>query len=152
MTFSQVVKRTTSIRNHLRPGLKALKRADRGRVTCDSGRLRGSVDVDAALRKAFPTAARWDYAIGIKARTDDFVVWLEVHPASSHHVGEVVNKVQWLQYWLQTTARELDGLPRCFCWVATSKVSFNQASPQARQIAAAGLRFPAKHIDLAALV
>jgi hypothetical protein len=110
------------------------------------------VDIDAALRDEFPNAARWDYAIGIKAHTDDFVAWLEVHPASSRHVNEVIEKLLWLKDWLQTSAAELDALPRRFHWVASGAVSFDRASPQAKRIAQAGLRFPAKHIDLAALV
>jgi hypothetical protein len=118
MTFSEPVTKTPSIRNHLKPGLKALKGRDRDRIGCESRLLRGSVDVDAALRDAFPNAARWDYAIGIKRNAHDSVVWLEVHPASSRHIDDVLNKLR----------------------------------PQARRIAAAGLRFPVKHVDLDALV
>jgi hypothetical protein len=152
MTFSEAVTKTPSIRNHLKPGPKALKGRDRGRISCESRLLRGSVDVDAALRDAFPNAARWDYAIGIKRNAHDSVVWLEVHPASSRHIDDVLNKLRWLKQWLGTSAKELDRLPRRFCWVTTSTVSFNSASPQARRIAEAGLRFPVKHVDLDALV
>lgn len=152
MTFAEAVDLTSSIRGHLKAGLKALKSSDKDRVSGSGRLLSGSVDIDAALRDEFPNAARWDYGIGIKAHSDDFVAWLEVHPASSHHVDEVISKLLWLKGWLQTCAVELDRLPRRFYWVATGAVSFDRASPQAKRIAQAGLRFPAKHINLDALV
>lgn len=137
-----------SIRDHLKNGLKALRAAHRGQVTCDGRRLRGSVDIDSALRVLLPNNKRWDYAVGVKTRQQDSVVWLEVHPASSLHVDEVLGKLRWLQQWLETSAPDLGGLPSCFCWIATGTVSFDRGSPQARRIAQAGLRFPVKHAHL----
>src|SRR5437899_523168 len=48
MTFSEALSRTPSIRDHLKNGLKALRKTHRRLVTCDGRRLRGSVDVDTA--------------------------------------------------------------------------------------------------------
>src|SRR5438105_14900063 len=105
MTFSEAVSCTPSIRDHLKSGLKALRKADRGRVRCESSHLLGSVDIDSALRKLHPNDARWDYAVRISAtRHLDSVVWLEVHPASSLHIDEVLDKLQWLRQWLGATA------------------------------------------------
>ena len=149
MTFVEAVNSTPSIRAHLKSGLKALRNMDRGRVSCDGRRLRGSVDIDGALRRFHPNAPRWDYAVGFgKARQQDSVAWLEVHPASSLHIGEVLRKLHWLKLWLTNEASELNRLPLCFCWIATGTISFGRGSPQARRIAQAGLRFPVKHADL----
>jgi hypothetical protein len=116
MTFIEAVNRTPSIRDHLKHGLRALKNADRGRVSCDGRRLRGSVDIDSALRVLLPNEKRWDYAIGLaNAGQQDSVLWLEVHSASSLHVDEVLSKLRWLRDWLGTSATEMDRLPRRFC-------------------------------------
>lgn len=148
MTFSQAVARTSSVGEYLKPGLRALKGVDRARITCDGRRLRGSIDIDEALRELLPNDARWDYAVGVQRGRQDLVAWIEVHPASSLHVGEVVSKVHWLRQWLGTSAPALNELPRHFCWIATGTVAFNRASPQARRLAQIGLRFPVKQINL----
>jgi hypothetical protein len=92
--------------------------------------------------------ARWDYAVGVHKSGSDRVVWIEVHSASSHHVDEVLSKLRWLLQWLANSATALNELPRRFCWIATGTVSINRGSPQARRLAAMGLRFPAKHVDV----
>src|ERR1035438_9784796 len=146
MTFPAAVNRTAAIRDHLKGGLRALKKADGSRVSCSGGLLRGSVDLDHALRNLAPNEARWDYAIGVKkTRQQDAVVWLEVHPASSLHVDEMLDKLRWLRQWLGTSAPALERLPRRFCWVSTGTVSFGRGSPQAKKVALAGLRHPVKH-------
>src|SRR5258705_10742183 len=114
MTFLKAVNSTPSIREHLKKGLQALKRAGRSQVKCDGRCLRGSVDIDSAVRHLHPNDARWDYAVGVgRARQQDSVVWLEVHPASSSHVDEVLAKLRWLRHWL-------GGLQNWFDWPAFS--------------------------------
>jgi hypothetical protein len=148
MTFPKAVNSTPSIRGHLKSGLKALRRADRGRVSCDGCHLRGSVDLDGCLRDLHPNDARWDYAVGLARGQQDSVVWIEVHPASSLHVDEVLGKLAWLKRWLRASAPELNRLGGRFCWITTGTVSFGPGSPQARRVAQAGLRFPTKHANL----
>lgn len=149
MTFLEAVKKTTSIEKELKVGLKALKKSDRNRVSCKDPSLRGSVDIDSALRILHPSAARWDYVVGIgRSRQQDSAIWIEVHPASSLHINEVLSKLRWLEQWLDSSALELNQLPRSFCWIATGTVSFSRASPQAKKIAKAGLRFPVKRLNL----
>ena len=148
MTFVEAVEGTRSIRAFLKPGLQALTAADRARITCDGRTLRGSVHIDHALAAILPNDPRWDYAVGLVQAQQDQVFWLEVHPASSLHVDEVLRKARWLLQWLSTTAPALNALPRHLCWIATGTVSFSRASPQARRLAQHGVRFPVKHADL----
>jgi len=140
MKFHEAVKSTPSIGGHLKSGLKALKNADRGRVSCDGRHLRGSVDIDSALRGLYPDDARWDYAVGLVGREHDSVAWLEVHPASSLHVDEALSELRWLVHWLEMSAPELKILPRRFCWIATGTISFSRSSAQARKVAREGGR------------
>jgi len=112
--------------------------------------LRGSVDLDDALEAARPHDSRWDYAIGIRRHGSqhESVVWLEVHPASSRHIDEVLRKLQWLRNWLETDAPYLRAMPGEFRWVATGTVAFRRGSREEKRIAERGLRFPAKHLHL----
>jgi hypothetical protein len=111
------------------------------------------VDIDSALRRIYPNAARWDYLVGIRGpRQQDSAVWLEVHPASSSHIGEVLSKLQWLKQWLAASAPELNQLRPRFCWVAAGTVSFRRGSQEEKRIAEVGLRFPVKHLNLESLV
>ena len=150
MNFRQAVAATPAIRDQLQNGLRAVRNVDRGRLRCSAtNRLRGSVDVDEALRAHCPNDPRWDYAIGMSyPREADHVVWLEVHPASSGHIAGIMGKLQWLKCWLATDAKALRQLRPHFCWVATRAISFRRGGKEEKMIAQQGLRFPTKHLNL----
>jgi hypothetical protein len=78
------------------------------------------------------------------------VLWVEVHPASSLHVDDVLAKLRWLRMWLAGHAPELGRMPRRFHWVATGGIAFARGSPQARRIAQHGVSFPVKLLELTA--
>jgi hypothetical protein len=151
MRFRDAVERTPVIRGRYRDGLQALSAADRRRVSCREPRkrLRGSVNLDDAFRPAKPNSLRWDYAIGIRggARADD-VAYVEVHPASSGHVDEMLRKLGWLKTWLAGAGAPLGSLPRRYFWVASGSVALRKGSPQALRIAQQGLQFPTEHLNL----
>jgi hypothetical protein len=150
MRFRDAVHQAALIRERLRDGLQAVRAVHRGQLSCsNTRRIRGSVSLDDALRIAYPQAARWDYAIGIRQSSKtDVVVWLEVHPASSLHVDEVLNKLAWLRAWLRSDAPQLGHLPALYCRVATGKIAFRRGSGAEKRIAQKGLRFPVKQLDL----
>jgi len=150
MRFREAVEGTAAIRGHYREGLQGVLNVDRSRLHCSAPRrLCGSVDLDDALRLAHPKEPRWDYAIGIRGSVEnDTVVWVEVHPASSRHVEEVLRKLQWLEDWLRYDAPAMGRLPRHFRWIATGTVSFRHGSREEKKIAQRGLRFPVKQLDL----
>jgi len=150
MTFQSAVESTAPVRDHFRAGLQGLRKADRGRLRYTSPRrLRGSVNVDQALRGSYPNDPRWDYAIGIRrdGRSDE-AVWAEVHAASSLHVNELLAKLQWLRRWLVRSAPQLGALRGHFCWIATGSVSFRRGSQEEKKISQAGLRFPVRQLDI----
>jgi hypothetical protein len=109
--------------------------------------LTGSINVDEAMHDAHPQASRWDYGVGIN-KNNERVVWVEVHPASSSHVRDMINKVRWLRGWLNSEAPLLDALPRHFVWVASGKVSLPPTGPQLRQLAAAGIAPPRERVTV----
>ena len=133
------------------PGLQALTTADKRRISCAKPRqLTGSVHVDEALRNIYPNEHRWDYAIGLRLTNErDRVFWVEVHPANSRHVGEVVNKATWLRQWLRNNAPQLNRMTQnhpVLFWVSTGRISLPKGSPQARRLAEVGVAFPKRRL------
>lgn len=151
MTFEEAVAGTPSVAAHYRKGLQALSATDAARIQCaNTRRLTGSVNVDAALQAIQPNASRWDYGIGLRRRNKEVAVWVEVHPASSRHLKDMLNKLQWLKNWLNKQAPKLRALTHGdFYWVSTdATVVITPNSPQAKQLAAAGLRGPMRVLKL----
>jgi hypothetical protein len=74
-----------------------------------------------------------------------------VHPASSHHVDDVIAKVRWLRAWLASDAREIRKLPATFVWVASGAVALPATSPRRRRIADQGIHFAGKRCEVDAL-
>ena len=137
---------------HYRPGLQALATGDAARIQCDNPRrLTGSVNVDGALQAAEPNVSRWDYGIGLRRKSAESAIWVEVHPASSTSITDMLNKLQWLRDWLRSQAPALAALTQSdYYWVSTdATIAITPNSPQARRLAAAGLRGPMRVLKLA---
>lgn len=150
MTFKESVRATKQLTNAYRRGLQALRESDRNRLSCATPRrLRGSIDLDSHLAATQLQATRWDYGIGLRHDdTKDRVIWLEVHPASSGHVSEILDKLRWLRDWLRDSAPRLNALPREFVWVSSGPVHLQQGSRQARILASNGMRHPVSHLRI----
>lgn len=107
--------------------------------------------MDTTLATAHPNASRWDYGIGQVSGSEEEAIWVEVHPANSNHVTEVIRKAKWLKGWLRTNAPGLFVMTRKangYVWLATGSVSLQQGSRQARQLAMAGVAFPQPRLRL----
>jgi hypothetical protein len=150
MRFQEAVASSNDVRDSYRPGLQALLERDRNRLTFKNTRkITGSLNLDAAVAQLCPNAARWDYGIGIKkTETTDKAIWVEVHPADAHQVQKMIEKRAWLRNWLENRAPDLMALTQGdspYVWVASSGVSFQQTSPQAKRLALEGITFPREH-------
>lgn len=108
----------------------------------------GSVNLDEALSGSHSQERRWDYGIGIPGSPGESVVWIEVHPASSRHVRDVLDKLSWLKGWLDSSAPRLRELPAKYVWVASGKVAIPRNSPQRRRLSARGLHFAGRRYEL----
>lgn len=152
MGFKTTVATVTALRDHYREGLQALSGVDRGRIrVATARRLTGSVCVEGALRHSCPNEPLWDYGIGHRGTGGDHAIWIEVHPASSHHVAPMIAKVRWLRNWLCQHAPALLRMTRDregFVWLSSGGVSLQRGSRQARQLAMAGVSFPRKILNL----
>jgi len=150
MTFEDAVTATSGLEHAYRPGLRALRGRDRQRIRCENPtKLAGSVDLDGALADSLPNDPRWDYGIAVRGRgKHDFVNWVEVHPASSSHIDDVLSKLAWLKQWLDSSAPSLDKLPRKYLWLASGRVAIGRGSPQRKRLASQGIRLVGQRLRL----
>lgn len=142
MTFQAAVRAIPEIQDAWKAGLQALRPADRQRIVARATRqLRGSVDLDSALRDAYPNAQRWDYGIAIRpTKSVETILWVEIHPATDGEIRTVLAKLAWIKEWLRNCAPSIDAFRREFIWISSGNTSFTQRSPQAKRMAQAGLR------------
>ena len=119
--------------------------------------MTGSLDLDSALVREprHADAPRRDYGIGYRPRRgDERAIRVEVHPASTSNVAEVLAKLDWLRRWLSDEAPRLGamtgtaGAPKSFVRVAVGGVRIQRGSPQARRLSAAGLDMPRQRLSL----
>ncbi len=151
MTFKSAVENTPGLEGEWRAGLQSLSGADREHIGAeDTRQLRGSVNLDAALKNSHRDDPRWDYAVGHKPinRSGEVVYWIEIHPAGSAHVGAVLAKLAWLKHWLGRSAADLNALPKVFLWVSSGRTSFTARAPQVRRLAQAGLRHAGRFFSI----
>jgi len=143
MKFENAVRATVEIGACYEPGLRAVAGAYRTKLLASRTqcRWRGSVDIDAALAARCPNDPRWDYAVGFGYdRRPDGVAYVEVHPATSDHVDDVIRKKNWLTTWIARCAPALRSLTvGGFHWVSTDGVHIHPGSPQSRKLALCGI-------------
>ena len=149
MTFREAVQVTPRIAAAYRPGLRALRGADRQKVSALRPRaLSGSIDLDGALENAYPDANRWDYGIGIRQAGGEKVYWAEVHPGRDGEIGLVLEKLNWLKAWLRDSGVPLNNLQREFVWISSGATAITPNSPRLRGLAAQGLIFKGRHFRI----
>lgn len=131
--FKNAVSECDEIRNVFKSGLSALGRNSASVIVEDTNQLNGSVDIDSAVKEIRPNDARWDYTFGYKGNA----YFLEVHPADTKNVDEMIKKVKWLKDWLTSVAPDLKHLHKCgvFHWIPSGRVNILPSSSQHRKIA-----------------
>lgn len=151
MSFKSAVEKTPQLEDAWQPGLQALRAEDKPHIHPEEPqRLRGSVDIDAALQKAEPNANRWDFAIAYQHSNepDEFLYWVELHSASDSQVKVVIRKAVWLLDWLRNGGKSLNSFKREIIWISSGATSFTRAAPQRRQMAQVGLVHRGSHLQI----
>lgn len=131
--FKHAVESTPEISTGFRNGLAALG-ANSEKVSVDNTRkLNGSVDIDSCTAQLHPNEARWDYALGYENKA----YFLEVHPANTSNVQEMINKANWLKQWLCKNAPNLQSImaENTFYWVPSGKYAIDRRSSQYKKLA-----------------
>jgi hypothetical protein len=151
VSFKEAVEQTPHLANAWKPGLQALRARDRPHIQPqDSRRLRGSVDIDEALRAADPDANRWDFGIAHQHanRADEFVYWVELHTANDAEVKIVLQKALWLRQWLAGDGHRLRLFEREIIWLSSGATTFTLNAPQRKQMAEVGLMHKGSHLRI----
>lgn len=114
----------------------------------DARRLDGSLNIDEETNMLYPNESRWDYAVGY----DGKVYYVEVHPANTSNVEEVMKKKLWLDKWLKEKAPSMSALkagsPK-YQWAATEAgVHVSPQSMYARRLSQRGIEKPKRPVVL----
>lgn len=136
--FYDAIENTPDVRGHFCNGLSAMG-ANSVKVKPNNNKLiDGSLDIDSATHSLYPNESRWDYAISY----GNNVYYIEVHPANTSNVSEVIKKLQWLKRWLETKAPLIKALSsqNCFYWIFTNKYAISRGSHQERMLAMRGIK------------
>jgi hypothetical protein len=144
MSFQTAIDKTPLLKDHLKNGLQALGSNSSKVKPSDTRKCEGSVNIDDAVERQFPSSNRWDYAIGYNGR----IYFIEVHPADTSEVKTVLEKLTWLKIFLIEKTPELNKEPKSFHWIASGGVHILPNSPQARKLALSGIRPPVKQLTL----
>lgn len=138
LAFRQAVEDTPEIRTGYCNGLQALGANARLVAAEDTRKLEGSVDIDACVHDLYPNGARWDYAVGYEGKA----YFLEIHPASTSNVKEMMKKAEWLTGWLNEKAPALKAMAagKVYYWLASGKQSILSNSPQYRKLSQSRIR------------
>lgn len=131
--FRSAVNGIDDLRNGYRRGLQAFKSNSSKVLISDSKKLLGSVDIDECTKLIYPQDSRWDFAIGYNQKA-----WfVEVHPANTSNVKEMVKKVQWLEGWLVDKGKNLAIIrnENAHYWIPSGKVCILKTSRQYKSLA-----------------
>lgn len=137
-SFQKAVEATPEIATAYRKGLGAFVGEHSKSISvADTTKLEGSINLDSALQKLYPGDARWDYAFGYAAVS----YFVEVHPAGTSNVDEVLKKKAWLVSWLKNSAPELYAMKAKtpLHWIPTGGNAILKGSRQARLVAQHGI-------------
>lgn len=137
MTFKEAVSKCDEINDALKPGLTAMGKNSIFVKVKALASLDGSVDIDKATKELRPHEARWDFVFGYQGNA----YFVEVHPADTKKVVEMVKKVAWLKKWLSSTAPDLKKLHKCgfFHWISSGRVKILKTSPQYKKVSSNNL-------------
>ena len=134
-TFKEAVEGIEELRGAYRKGFQALNGDCKAKVEAtDTHLLYGSVDIDKATKDKYPQDSRWDYVVCYHGA----LYFIELHPASTSNVKEVLSKLKWLKDWLKDKA-ELGQAKKSYHWIATGCVNILPNSRQCKQLADTGL-------------
>ena len=136
--FKSAVESTPDLKDGYRQGLRAMGNNSVKVSVPERDGLMGSCDIDGCTKDLYPEAARWDYVIGYKQKA-----WfVEVHPASTSNVDDMVKKVQWLEQWLKTKGQKLAAIRvnKTHYWIPSGKVRITKTSRQYHALAKHGIQ------------
>lgn len=120
-------------------GMRAFLARDRGLIALDQrARIGDSLNLDEALREAFPNANRWDYIFSVADAGK--LLALEPHHATDSEISVIIAKKKHaaaqLRLHLHPRHRVAEWL-----WVSHGRTAFSRMERATRRLAQEGIRY-----------
>jgi hypothetical protein len=143
------------LRNALRPesallpavvdGLGAFSPRHRALVAIsERTKIGDSLDLDEALRRAFPNANRWDYVFSVP-RSGKLIA-LEPHTARDAEISVLVAKKRHAMEQLRRNLRPQHAVSE-WLWVSQGRTSFSSMERATRRLAQAGIKYLGRSVN-----
>ena len=129
----------STLRPAVEEGMGACLARDRGLIAVgERVRIGDSLDLDGALRAAFPNANRWDYIFSVSDAGK--LVGLEPHRARDSEVSVVIAKKRHAAEQMRTHLQERHRVSE-WLWVSHGRTSFSRMERASKSLAQAGIRY-----------
>ncbi|MCF8230833.1 MAG: hypothetical protein K9J27_01495 [Bacteroidales bacterium] len=141
MTFKKTVEQHSETHSCYKGGLKAMGGNSQKIKTTNTRLINGSVFLEECLANNYPHANLWDYMVSYNSK----IYFIEVHPAETKNISEMINKVNWLKGWLKNNGAPFNAMKSKkypYRWVASGRVNIARNSSQMRKLARSGIAFP----------
>lgn len=139
------LKPTSSLLSAVEDGMDAFLARDRALIAVSERQKIGdSLDLDAALKAAFPNANRWDYVFSVPSAGR--LIALEPHTAKDSEVGVLIAKKRHATAQLREHLRAGRGVSD-WLWVSHGRTSFSRMERATRRLTQAGIKYLGRSVE-----
>lgn len=147
MTFKKTVEQHSETHSCYKRGLKAMGGYSQKIKTTNPRLINGSVFLEECLANNYHHANFWDYMVSYNSK----IYFVEVHPAETGNISEMIKKVKWLKDWLNNSGVQFKHMKSNnypYRWVASGRVNIVKNSSQGRRLTKSGITFPKEVTNL----
>lgn len=147
MTFKKTVKQHQETQSCYNSGLQAMGGYSKKINATNTRLIDGSVFLEECLASSYPQANLWDYMVSYNSK----IYFIEVHPAETKNISEMIKKLKWLKGWLNNSGVQfmrMTSKNHPYRWVASGRVNITKNSSQRRKLATRGITFPKEITEL----
>lgn len=126
-------------------GMGAFLDRDRALIAVEQRpRIGDSLDLDAAMEPAFPSAHRWDYIFSVADAGT--LVALEPHTATDGEISEVISKKRNAKAYLEAHLIPQHRVSR-WIWVSHGRTAFSKMEGARRRLDSAGIHYLGRSVQ-----
>lgn len=136
---------TSSLLAGVENGMGAFLARDRALIALkERPKIGDSLDLDAALREAFPNANRWDYVFSVPGTGK--LIALEPHTARDAEISVLIAKKRHAATQLRAHLQNGYGVSD-WLWVSHGPTAFTRMEQATRRVAQAGIKYLGRSLD-----
>jgi hypothetical protein len=140
VTSCKFLRAAPSFGEHVKEGKVALKGEHRKKVVIEA---MCSVDLDTHGPASAHGEKRWDYLL---VNHDGKGHGVEVHPATTREVDDMIAKKRWAEGLLAKEAKKVTVVK--WHWVASGRVDIRKHDRSRKMLIDAHIEFPHEHVDV----